>query len=127
MMNQKPKTEQEVIAIVNAAIEKMQNKMVEEINKQASAFMGFKRVLNRRYWWEFWKPKYRYPELEGDYELKVNAGESLPVVNEPKGRVVKVTAPPEFDPEKPRTGGRVVKRMPRQLQQMKEAQETPRE
>lgn len=44
-----------------------------------------------------------------------------------KGRVVKVTAPPEFDPEKLRTGGRVVKRMPRQLKQMKEAQETPRE
>lgn len=44
-----------------------------------------------------------------------------------KGRVVKVTAPPEFDPEKPRTGGRVVKRMPQQLQRIKEGQETPRE
>lgn len=44
---------------------------------------------------------------------------------QPKGRVIKQTRQPEFDPEivNRRSGGRIVKVMPKQLQQIKAAQE----
>lgn len=85
----------------------------------------FRRELNRKQWWQFWKPKYYYPELEGEYELKVEAGTSAP-----KGRVVTVTTRAEYDFEKaskPREGGRVVKLMPRQLKKIKDGQEVTRD
>lgn len=50
-------------------------------------------------------------------------GKPLTADDIPKGRVVKITAPPEYDPDQKRTGGRMVRRMPKQLQKMKEAQE----
>jgi hypothetical protein len=43
------------------------------------------------------------------------------------GRVVKVTAHAEYEPDKPRRGGRMVKVMPRQLQKVKEGQERIRD
>ena len=53
--------------------------------------------------------------------------ESRHIAIDKKGRVVKVTAPPVYDPETKRKGGRMVKRMPRQLQKIKQGQETPRD
>lgn len=46
-----------------------------------------------------------------------------PVKPKPRGRVIKETRRPEFDPTKRHGGGRIVKAMPRQLQKMKQAQD----
>lgn len=62
------------------------------------------------------KPVERFPS-------ELNIGQRI----DNKGRVIKVTAPPVYDPEIKRKGGRMVKRMPRQLQKIKQGQETPRD
>lgn len=46
------------------------------------------------------------------------------MTEQPKGRVVKATARPEYTPDTKRHGGRVVKQMPRQLRKIKEGQES---
>jgi len=46
-----------------------------------------------------------------------------PLEPDSKGRVVTHTKAPTYRPDIPRQGGRVVKAMPKQLKQMKEAQE----
>lgn len=46
-----------------------------------------------------------------------------PLPPRPKGRVIKQTRHAEFNPDPQRTGGRIVKVMPRQLQKIKQAQE----
>lgn len=75
--------------------------------------------------WQFWLPKY----VDIDEEVVRSAvlpsqvdrlNNSDVLVN--RGRVVKSTSKAEYSPE-PKTGGRVVKIMPRQLKQIKEAQE----
>lgn len=47
-------------------------------------------------------------------------------VNESKGHVVKSKGAPEYNPNTKRTGGRVVKQMPKQLRKIKEGQEDVR-
>lgn len=81
------------------------------------------RVPNRNHWWQIWKPQYR---MEFISQTEQRAADGVTPSPE-KGRVVKVTAPPVYDPEVKRKGGRMVKRMPRQLQKIKQGQETPRD
>lgn len=68
--------------------------------------------------WLYCVAEWLNPHIEIDITEKFD----LPKVK--KGRVVKVTAPPEYSPETKRKGGRMVKRMPRQLQKIKAGQET---
>lgn len=46
-----------------------------------------------------------------------------PDVDRSGGRVVSVTAPPEYTPDTARKGGRMVRIMPRQLKKIKDGQE----
>lgn len=46
-----------------------------------------------------------------------------PVPPKPKGRVIKQTRHSEFNPDTNRSGGRIVKVMPKKLQKIKQAQE----
>ena len=75
-----------------------------------------KNLKVREYWFQFWRPK-----------LETAIAETPP--EEPnKGRVLKSTHAPTYDPFQKTKGGRVVKAMPRNLQKLKEAQEkAPRE
>jgi hypothetical protein len=67
------------------------------------------------------------PPLVSNTQLKelARAVQAPVVVAEikPKGRIIKRTRRPEFDPRTGRRGGRIIKVMPRQLQKIKEAQE----
>lgn len=56
---------------------------------------------------------------------RINAKDNVEfTISEKKGRVVKITAPAEYDPEKPiKKGGKIVRIMPKQLKKIKEAQE----
>lgn len=67
------------------------------------------------------------PELNFSISEKFELPEQEPEKIEPKGRVVKHTAPASYDPDRKRKGGGMVKRMPRQLQKIKEGQEAPLE
>lgn len=40
-----------------------------------------------------------------------------------RGRIVKVTARPDYEPDKSTHGGRIIRTMPRSLKKIKEAQE----
>jgi len=61
-----------------------------------------------------------YGSLKGNFKLNVDINQSTPK----EGRVTKITAPPEFDPDAPKKkGGHVVRRMPKQLKKIKEGQE----
>lgn len=72
-------------------------------------------------------PPLLMPEDEHRLQLGVEAilapVEPEVVKPRPKGRVIKQTRHAEFNPNPPRSGGRVVKVMPRQLQKMRAAQE----
>lgn len=92
-------------------------------------------VNENKRWWQFWLSNHAdvaestvraaiWPSQadeamsQGALAL-VRRMEQLPSV----GRVTKVTAPPEYDPTKKVTGGRVTRVMPRQLRDIKEGQE----
>lgn len=72
-------------------------------------------------------PSLLAPEDEHTLQLGVEAvlAPVEPVVTKPKpkGRVIKQTRHAEFNPNPSRSGGRIVKVMPRQLQKMRAAQE----
>jgi hypothetical protein len=77
------------------------------------------------------KAKFKVQELpvrsllsdEKAAELKAVIAAPPAPPRKPRGKVVKGTKRPEFDPRPGRRGGRVVKAMPRPLQKIKEAQE----
>lgn len=94
--------------------------LLDQYNLAAIELVELVRVKNRNHWWELWKPRYRWPQLESAMNIKVEPGSSLPT----RGRVTKVTSPPEYDPTKKVKGGRVTKTMPRQLKKIKEGQES---
>lgn len=67
--------------------------------------------------------KYSVPEQTSEDIKQALEDISKPVPPKPKGRVIKQTRATEFNPDPVRRGGRVVKVMPKKLQQLKEAQE----
>lgn len=77
-------------------------------------------------WWQFWLPRYV------DVAEEVIKGATLPSAVDctlnssafQKGRVVKAATPPDYDPDQPATGGRIVRVMPKQLKKIKEGQES---
>jgi hypothetical protein len=75
-------------------------------------------------------PQLTSPEESANIKAAVEAIEAppkppdpVPVRHASRGRVIKETKRPEYDPRRPRGGGRIVKTMPRQLQKLKQAQE----
>lgn len=69
------------------------------------------------------KKPVRKPLLNPQQAKELKAAMIERKVPQPKGRVIKQTRAPEFNPDVKRGGGRIVKAMPRQLQKIKQAQE----
>lgn len=82
--------------------------------KQNNKYAYYTRAENRKYWWQFWKPQYKYVER--------SALEIVDLKPKPQGSVIKANKTQEYTPE-PRKGGRVTRAMPKPLKKLKEAQE----
>ena len=74
----------------------------------------FTRLQNRQFWWQIWRPKYKY--------VKCPTVETPSLEDTHKGRITKVKTTPEYSPS-PTKGGRVTRVMPRTLRRLKEEQE----
>lgn len=109
----------EVKEAIDKALMSLQIGSMREFDVASTELVNLLRVKNRNHWWEVWRPKYRYPELDSNIDFKVDLDKSMPKV----GRVIKATARPEYDPTNRPKGGRVTKAMPRQLRKIKEGQE----
>lgn len=117
----KSKTEEEVIALVQEKMDEAMKDMVTVLSEQMDGMLGINivRAKNRTHWWQFWKPKWRYPQFESDIKVNVEPGSSLP---KREGRVIKAKSQAEYEPNISTKGGRVVRQIPRQLKKIKEAQ-----
>lgn len=92
--------------------------LMDQYDQAATELVELIRVKNRKHWWQLWKPKYYYPQLEGVFDLEVDIARSIPK----QGRVIKAKTAPEYEPGLSNKGGRVVRHIPKQLKKMKEAQ-----
>jgi hypothetical protein len=74
-------------------------------------------------WWQFWLPTYVEIDEKVAREVRLpGVVDSILNSSALAGRIVKANARKEFEPFERRKGGRVVRNMPRQLKEIKEAQ-----
>jgi hypothetical protein len=110
---------------IHKVLDSLKDGLTADYIESSGELVALLRVRNRKHWWEFWKPKYRWPDLESKIDFIVDPKASIPAPLH--GRVVKATARPEYTPDAKRTGGRVVRAMPQEIKRIKEGQEAPNE
>jgi hypothetical protein len=122
-MESKSKTEDGITELVQEAMDEVKEQMIGVLSKQlgeSTGLLQLEQVKNRKHWWQLWKPRWRYPQLESTIKLNIESGTSMP---KREGRVIKAKHSPEYEPNIKTKGGRVVRQVPRQLKKIREGQE----